>query len=87
MGAMASFWARQGADVTRRPRAVSVEMTRRRFRCSRCRVEIEEADGRALPFADVVRIRLHWVSCTTRPISASPLREMMRVLRPGDGSG
>src|SRR5438876_4850820 len=51
MGAMASLWARQNADVTAVDLApLSVEMSRRRFSLMGLHGRILEADGRTLPF-------------------------------------
>ena len=89
MGAMASLWARQGAQVTAVDLApYSVKMTRQRFALLDLQGRIEQADGRALPFADGEFDYVYsWGVLHHSPDLGQSLREMMRVLKPGGKFG
>ena len=89
MGAMASLWARRGAQVTAVDLApFSVEMTRRRFAASGLEGEIVQADGRTLPFDDGEFDYVYsWGVLHHSPHLSESLRQMMRVLKPGGEFG
>lgn len=89
MGAMASLWAKQGAEVTAVDLApFSVEMTRRRFSMMGLAGKIVEGDGRVLPFEDGEFDYVYsWGVLHHSPDLAKSLREMMRVLRVGGEFG
>jgi SAM-dependent methyltransferase len=89
MGAMASLWARQGAEVSAVDLApFSVKMTRQRFALLGLQGQIQEADGRALPFDDGAFDYVYsWGVLHHSPDLGQSLREMMRVLKPGGRFG
>jgi SAM-dependent methyltransferase len=89
MGAMASLWAKQGAKVSAVDLApFSVEMTRKRFALFGLEGNIQQADGRSLPFADGEFDYVYsWGVLHHSPNLSQSLREMMRVTRPGGQFG
>ena len=89
MGAMASLWAQQGAQLTAVDLSpFSVEMTRRRFSLMGLSGRILEADGRTLPFdQDEFDYVYSWGVLHHSPNLTLSLREMMRVLKPGGEFG
>lgn len=89
MGSMASFWAKQGAEVTAIDLApFSVAMTKRRFEVMNLSGKIMQADGRTLPFADGQFDYVYsWGVLHHSPNLGQSLAEMMRVLRPGGEFG
>jgi len=89
MGAMASLWARHGANVTAVDLApFSIETTRRRFAMMGLSGNIMQSDGRSLPFADGEFDYVYsWGVLHHSPDLAQSMREMMRVLKRGGEFG
>jgi SAM-dependent methyltransferase len=83
MGAMASTWAQRGARITAVDlNPVAIAQTRRRFELLGLTGNIQQFDGRALPFEDGAFDYVYsWGSCTTRPDLPRSVGELLRVLR------
>jgi SAM-dependent methyltransferase len=89
MGTMAMAWARAGAQVTAVDlNPTSVQQTARRFELEGREVDVREADGRSLPFADdAFDYAWSWGVLHHSPDLATSLDELLRVVRPGGGFG
>lgn len=89
MGAMASFWARQGAKVTAVDlNPTSIEQTRRRFELLGLQGQIQTEDARNLSFRDGSFDYVYsWGVLHHSPTIENSIRELFRVLKPGGQFG
>ena len=89
MGAMAAQWAKQGAILTAVDlNPVAIAETRQRFAVFGLSGQIQQSDGRELPFDDASFDYVYsWGVLHHSPDLATSVREFLRVLKPGGEFG
>lgn len=89
MGTMAMNWAFADVQMTAVDlNQTAVDQTKRRLELAGVAAEVQQADARALPFADsAFSYAYSWGVLHHSPDIQTSLAELMRVLRPGGGFG
>lgn len=89
MGAMASQWARHGARISAIDlNPVAIAQTRQRFALFGLSGQIEQSDGRDLPFGDAeFDYAYSWGVLHHSPNLGKSIQEFLRVLKPGGEFG